>query len=68
MRKGCSQRAGRLNVARVTIPTCMNEKLQQCGVQLPPSKQDVSGKIILQAEGAITGLFAAPEEKVSFCL
>lgn len=46
----------------------MNEKLQQCGVQLPPSKQDVSGKIILQAEGAITGLFAAPEEKVSFCL
>lgn len=48
---------GRLIVARVTIQTCMNEKLQQCGVQLPPSNQHVSGDIITQAEGAITGLF-----------
>lgn len=61
-------RPRQLILARVTIQPCMNEKLQQCGVQLPPSNQYVSGDIIWQAEGAVPGLFAAPEEEVSFCL
>lgn len=61
-------RPGQLIVARVTIQTCMNEKLQQCGGAITSLTLVCVRWHYLAGWGAITALFAAPEEKVSFCL
>lgn len=65
MRQGCSQQAGQVMAAWITIQTCMNEKLQQRGVQLPTSDQYVSGGIILQAEGLLWAV-CSPKKKTQF--